>query len=51
MREGEEETGAYIAIRRCDANRADHEEPIDPWNIDLTVENLRCVLHFDLWKV
>ncbi len=48
---GAKEIGAYIAIRCCDANGADHEKPVDPRNIDLTMEDLGCVFHFDLWEV
>ena len=35
-----EMTVAYIAIRRCDANRANHEKPIDPRDVDLTMKDL-----------
>ena len=45
------EKGTYITICRRDANCANHEEPIDPRNIDLTMEDVRCVFHFDLWEV
>lgn len=46
-----EKIGAYIAIRRRDAYSASHENPIDPRNINMTMEDLGCVFHFDLWKV
>ena len=41
----------YVAIRHCDTDRANHEKPIDPWNVDLTMKDLRCMFHFYLWEV
>ena len=41
----------YVAISRCDADGANHEKPIDPRNVDLTMKDLGCMSQFYLWEV
>ena len=41
----------YIAIRGCDTDRANHEKPIDPRDVNLTMKDLGCVSQFYLWEV
>lgn len=41
----------YIVIGYCDNDSANHQEPVDPWNVNLSVEDLRSMNQFDLGKV
>jgi hypothetical protein len=42
---------AYVAVCRSHTNRPYHQKPIDPWDIDLPMKDLGCMLYFDLREV
>ena len=41
----------HVVVNSCNNDGADHHQPIRHGNVDLTVEFLACINHFDMWKV
>lgn len=41
----------YILVGHSNNDGADHEKPIRPWNVDLSVKYFRSMFELDLGKV